>query len=71
MKLAATWSFCSAFSTVWYRPLNEETTRLLEKKFTQLAGERSIEPTVLKEGSRSIKGQMALIMKWVMLDASL
>lgn len=45
----------SAFSTVWYRPLNEETTRLLEKKFTQLAGERLIEPTVLKEGSRSIK----------------
>lgn len=45
----------SALSTVWYKPLSVETATLFEKAFIQLAGGRPVEPTVLKEGSRSIQ----------------
>lgn len=45
----------SALSVVWFKPLNMETENLVERTFIKLAGERVIEPTILKSGSRSIE----------------
>ncbi|CAM6087558.1 unnamed protein product [Calypogeia fissa] len=43
-----------ALSTVWHMPLNKDTRQKLEKSFAELAGNRVVGPTVLKEGSRRI-----------------
>ncbi|XP_024527350.1 AFG1-like ATPase isoform X2 [Selaginella moellendorffii] len=44
----------SSLSVVWHMPLNEETSKALERSFLELAGDRPIFTTVLKESNRAI-----------------
>lgn len=47
----------SALDKVWHTPLDDNAAKKMELGFKQLAGDRAVGRTILKEGSRTIEGK--------------